>query len=119
MGLRGSEDTEKGPTFTQDVLRIEVTGSVGLHLMVVDLPGLIAVRNEEQTDHDGQIVQNMVDSYLTNTRTIILAVVQANNDIASQGIIQRSRRFDPADERTVGIITKPDLINKMQTAKRH
>ena len=54
----------------------------------------------------------MVDSYLTNARTIILAVVQANNDIANQGIIQKSRRFDPAGERTVGIITKPDLINQ-------
>lgn len=112
MGLRGFEGAEKGPAFTQDVLRIEVTGPVGLHLTVVDLPGLISVANEEQTDDDVEIVQSMVDSYLTNPRTIILAVVQANNDIANQGIIQKSRRFDPAGERTVGIITKPDLINK-------
>ncbi|KAL8783924.1 MAG: hypothetical protein Q9195_009234 [Heterodermia aff. obscurata] len=112
MGLRGFESVEKGPAFTQDVLRIEVTGPVGLHLTVVDLPGLISVANEEQTEFDVQTVQNMVDSYLTNARTIILAVVQANNDIANQGIIQKSRRLDPAGERTVGIITKPDLINK-------
>ena len=112
MGLRGFGDREQGPAFTQDVLRIEVAGPVGLHLTVVDLPGLISVANEEQTDDDVEIVQGMVDAYLTNPRTIILAVVQANNDIANQGIIQKSRRFDPAGERTVGIITKPDLINK-------
>ena len=112
MGVRGFEGVEEGPAFTQDVLRIEVTGPVGLHLTVVDLPGLISVANDEQTENDVQVIQSMVDSYLTNSRTIILAVVQANNDIANQGIIQKSRRFSPAGERTVGIITKPDLINK-------
>lgn len=112
MGLRGFEGVDDGPAFSQDILRIEVTGPVGLHLTVVDLPGLISVANEEQTEDDVHVVQAMVDSYLQNPRTIILAVVQANNDIANQGIIQKSHRFDPAGERTVGIITKPDLINK-------
>jgi len=112
MGLRGFTDVKEGPAFTQDVLRIEVAGPVGLYLTVVDLAGLISVANEEQTEADVQIIQDMVDSYLTNSRTIILDVVQAKNDIANQGIIQKSRRLDPAGERTVGIITKPDLINK-------
>ena len=49
---------------------------------------------------------------MANPRTIILAVVQVNNDIANQGIIQKSRRFDQVGERTVGVITKPDLINE-------
>ncbi|KAK5017525.1 hypothetical protein LTR16_000588 [Cryomyces antarcticus] len=84
---------------------------MGLHLTVVDLPGLISVANEEQTENDVETVQNLVDTYITNPRTIILAVVQASNDIANQGIIQKSRRVDKAGQRTVGIITKPDLIN--------
>ena len=50
MGLRGFEGAKEGPAFTQDVLRIEVTGPVGLHLTVVDLPGLISVANDEQTE---------------------------------------------------------------------
>jgi len=37
--------------------------------------------------------------------------VQASNDIANQGIIQKSRRFDKQGQLTVGITTKPDLIN--------
>ncbi|KAH0225124.1 hypothetical protein KCV06_g10184, partial [Aureobasidium melanogenum] len=52
------------------------------------------------------------DQYLKNPRTIILAVVQASNDIANQSIIRKSRKFDVDGERTVGIITKPDLINE-------
>ena len=47
MGIRGFKDVQEGPTFTSDILRIEVTGPVGLHLTVVDLPGLISVANDE------------------------------------------------------------------------
>ncbi|MCJ1391566.1 hypothetical protein MMC18_004430 [Xylographa bjoerkii] len=117
MGVRGYGNITEGPAFSQDVLRIQVDGPTGLHLTVVDLPGLISVANEEQTEEDVKMVQNLVDSYVANPRTIILAVVQASNDIANQGIIQKSRRFDKPGRRTVGIITKPDLIN-VGTEKR-
>ncbi|KAH8586857.1 hypothetical protein B0O99DRAFT_656641 [Bisporella sp. PMI_857] len=49
---------------------------------------------------------------LRSFRTIILVVIQATNDIANQKIIQRARKFDRAGQRTVGLITKVDLINK-------
>ena len=91
--------------------------SVELHLTVVDLSELISVANDEQTENDVQVIQSMIDFYLTNSRTIILAVMQANNDIANQDIIQKSRRFDSTGERTMRIITKPNLINK-ETEKR-
>ncbi|KAK4966456.1 hypothetical protein LTR42_011621 [Elasticomyces elasticus] len=111
LGIRGSGLVETGPAFVEDVLRIKVSGPTGLHLTVVDLPGLISVTNEEQTEDDVQTVHSLVDSYAQNPRTIILAVVQANNDIANQGIIQKSKKYDKSGQRTVGIITKPDLIN--------
>ena len=81
MGIRGYGNKSKGPAFAEDVLRIKVTGPVGLHLSIVDLPGLIAVASEVQTEEDLLTVQRMVDSYIEKPRTIILAVVQANNDL--------------------------------------
>jgi len=56
MGIRGFGDVKEGPAFVEDVLRIEVLGPVGLHLTVVDLPGLISVANEAQTEDDVQTV---------------------------------------------------------------
>jgi GTP-binding protein EngB required for normal cell division len=110
MGIRGTADTDmESTTFAADVLRLEVIGNTGLHLTVVDLPGLISVSANVEDMHT---VERLVDNYLESTRTIILAVVPASNDIDTQGIIQRARRFDKAGVRTVGIITKPDLINK-------
>ncbi|KAK5110582.1 hypothetical protein LTR85_000997 [Meristemomyces frigidus] len=117
MGVRDSGSRIEGPAFASDILRINVLGMTGLHLSVVDLPGLISVPSEEQTEDDLETVHALVDTYVRNTRTIILAVVQANNDIANQGIIQKSRKYDPLGQRTVGIITKPDLINKGTEAR--
>lgn len=108
MGIRGHSADSDAPAFSADVLRLELVGRTGLHLTVVDLPGLISVSDVED---DVQIVANLVDSYLENSRTIILAVVPASSDIDTQGIIQRARHFDKEGHRTVGIITKPDLIN--------
>ena len=87
---------DDGLSFGEDVLRIEVIGNTGLYLTVVDLPGLISVASEEQTKEDVGLIGRLVDTYLQSSRTIILAVVQANNDIANQGIIQRARKFDRA-----------------------
>jgi GTPase SAR1 family protein len=108
MGLRGPNTGLDAPAFSADVLRLEMVGNTGLHLTIVDLPGLISVSENEE---DVQLVRELVDSYLENSRTIILAVVPASSDVDTQGIIQRARHFDKTGHRTVGIITKPDLIN--------
>ncbi|KAI3399279.1 hypothetical protein diail_7233 [Diaporthe ilicicola] len=112
MNIRGYSDSEDSRAFAPDALRIEVTGPIGLHLSVVDLPGLISVSNDEQTTEDINAVRDMVATYLGSSRTIILAVLQASNDIANQPIITLAREHDPQGQRTVGIITKPDLINR-------
>ena len=111
MGLRGYGTVQSGPAFGQDVLRIKVRGNTGLNLTIVDLPGIIQVPNDEQGDSDVDTVHALVDSYIANPRTIILAVVQAGNDISNQSIVKKSKKFDEDGERTIGVITKPDLIN--------
>ncbi|KAM0259705.1 hypothetical protein ACHAQJ_003139 [Trichoderma viride] len=117
MNIRGYSDNDDGYAFAPDALRMEVTGPIGLHLSVVDLPGLISVANEEQTEEDVGAVHDMVTRYLQSSRTIILAVLQAGNDMANQPIIKLARNHDPQGQRTVGIITKPDLINEGTEAK--
>ncbi|KAJ5640301.1 Dynamin [Penicillium longicatenatum] len=109
MGIRGFSKLADAPGFAADVLRLELVGNTGLHLTLVDLPGLISVSENEE---DVEIVQGLVDSYLQSSRTIILAVIPASSDAETQRIIQRARHFDKVGVRTVGIITKPDLINK-------
>lgn len=107
MGICSGSAFADAPAFSSDVLRLEVVGNTGLHLTLVDLPGLISVSD----NGDDKLIEDLVDSYLENSRTIVLAVIPASSDAETQKIIQRARHFDNDGVRTVGVITKPDLIN--------
>lgn len=46
-------------SFVEDILRIKVTGPTGLHLTLVDLPGLIHTASEQQTADDVRVVHSL------------------------------------------------------------
>jgi hypothetical protein len=64
------------------------------------------------TDEDVELVRSITDRYISQPRTICLAVISCLNDYANQGIITRIRKHDPKGERTLGIITKPDRLER-------
>lgn len=97
-----------GNAFSNDILRVEVSGPDRPHLTIVDLPGLIHSENKIQTAADVELVVAMARSYMQNSRSIILAVVSAKNDYANQIVLKMAREFDPTGLRTMGVITKPD-----------
>ncbi|KAK3670781.1 hypothetical protein LTR78_009353 [Recurvomyces mirabilis] len=97
-------------TFTDDVLRIDISGPSKPHLTIVDLPGLIHTHGKSQTPEDVVVVQQLVRNYMANQRSIILAIVSAKNDYANQIVLKMAREVDPRGLRTLGIITKPDTL---------
>ncbi len=97
--------------FSDDVLRVEISGPEQPHLTLVDLPGLIHAENKQQSTRDVQLVSSLVRSYMANIRSIILAVVSAKNDYANQIVTKLARDVDPKGLRTLGIITKPDTLH--------
>ena len=97
--------------FSDDVLRVEISGPRQPHLTLVDLPGLIHAENKQQSAADVQLVKALIKSYVANTRSIILAVVSAKNDYANQIVTKLAREVDPRGMRTLGIITKPDTLH--------
>jgi hypothetical protein len=56
------------------------------------------------------LIFGLVQEYMKNPRTIILAVVSAKNDAANQIILSLIKKMDAKGSRTLGIITKPDYI---------
>lgn len=54
----------------------------------------------------------MVKSYIKDSRTIILAVILAPLDIATQEILSMAEEAEPLGQQTRGIITKPDLVDR-------
>ncbi|KAI9759619.1 MAG: hypothetical protein M4579_002187 [Chaenotheca gracillima] len=115
MGLPGSsavnlEDLDK--RFSDDILKIELSGPEHSHLSVVDVPGLFHNPTKYQTEEDRLIIRNLIENYITDKRTIILAVMDARYNLANQEVFHMARAADPEGARTVGIITKCDALQE-------
>ena len=99
--------------FTTDVLRLEIGGPNQEHLSVIDVPGLFRRHKDGQTTkEDILLVEEMVYGYMKNPRSVMLAVIPANVDIATQGILEKAEEYDKEGNRTLGVLTKPDLVDK-------
>lgn len=99
-----------GRAFSKDTLRVEVSGPDRPHLTIVDLPGLIHSETKQQSASDVKLVQDVVQAYMKEPRSIILAVVSAKNDYANQIVLKLARAADKRGNRTLGVITKPDTL---------
>ncbi|KAK7948013.1 Dynamin- GTPase domain protein [Apiospora aurea] len=111
MGIRTDITGSNGKVFSKDVLKIEKRGPDEDYLTVIDVPGIFRNASEGvTTTEDIQLVINMVKQYIQDSRTIILAVFAGNGHIDNQEILTLSRQYDPTGERTLGVLTKPDLV---------
>jgi len=104
--------------FSNDVLRVEVSGPKQPHLTLVDLPGLFHGGHKAQSVEDAAMVKSLVRSYMKKSRSIILAVVSAKNDLALQIVTNYAREMDPHGARTLGILTKPDTLHRGSASER-
>ncbi|KAK1918362.1 hypothetical protein P3342_001280 [Pyrenophora teres f. teres] len=72
-----------------------------------------AVRNGELGGGSGaERVAELVTSYMRDEKSIILAVVVADNDPENQKVFRYLKDFDSTGSRTLGIITKPDKVER-------
>ncbi|XP_027339991.1 dynamin-related protein 5A isoform X2 [Abrus precatorius] len=83
-----------------------------VNLTLIDLPGLTKVAVEGQPDSIVKDIEDMVRSYIEKPNCIILAISPANQDLATSDAIKISREVDPTGDRTIGVLTKIDLMDK-------
>lgn len=109
----GDQHTAGGKgTFSDDVLRLEITGPEQEHYSVVDVPGIFRKTTEGvTTKSDREMVNAMVRRYMENPRSVMLTVIAANVDIATQEIMTMAEEVDEDGHRTLGVLTKPDLVD--------
>lgn len=114
MGLAPSDDsTGTLPIFSNDVLRLEIAGPDQEHLTVIDVPGIFKNTTPGlTTKSDIALVKDMVLGYMENPRSVMLAVIPANVDVATQEILQLAHDVDPENDRTLAVLTKVDLVDK-------
>jgi dynamin 1-like protein len=81
-------------------------------LTLVDLPGITKIPTGDQPHDIEARITELALKYITPRTAIIMAVCAANVDLAHSDALKLARRVDPLGERTIGVITKIDLMDE-------
>ena len=88
-----------------------------LNLTLIDLPGATKVAVGDQPHDIGRQIENMIKFYVSKPNCLILAVTGANTDLANSDAICIAKEVDPKGERTLGVMTKLDLMDRGTDAR--
>ncbi|KII86038.1 hypothetical protein PLICRDRAFT_56503 [Plicaturopsis crispa FD-325 SS-3] len=82
-----------------------------LDLTLVDLPGLTKIPVGDQPSDIERQIRNLVVDYISKPNSVILSVSPANVDLANSESLKLARTVDPNGRRTIGVLTKLDLMD--------
>lgn len=88
-----------------------------LNLTLIDLPGMRQIPEGEQPEDIQQQIEAMIYKYISKENCLILAVTPANIQLANSDALNLARKVDPHGVRTIGVITKLDLMDEGTHAK--
>lgn len=84
-------------------------------LTLIDLPGYVQISSMDQPETLKEKIASLCERYIREPN-IILAVCAADVDLANSPALRASRKVDPLGLRTIGVITKMDLVPPEQGA---
>uniref|UniRef100_A0A0K8VD42 Dynamin n=1 Tax=Bactrocera latifrons TaxID=174628 RepID=A0A0K8VD42_BACLA len=88
-----------------------------LNLTLIDLPGLTKVAIGDQPVDIEQQIKGMILQFIRKETCLILAVTPANTDLANSDALKLAKEVDPQGVRTIGVITKLDLMDEGTDAR--
>lgn len=95
-----------------DPITLNVFSPHATDLSLVDLPGLTKVPVGEQPLNIEEQTQSLIIDYIKEQDTVILAVLTANTDMATNESLKLAKSVDPDGERTLAVLTKLDLMDR-------
>jgi len=104
--------TGKNKGVSRMPINLKVYSKNVVDLTLVDLPGITRVPVGDQPADIEEQIRAMCLEYITQPNAIILAVTAGNVDLSTSDAIQLARRVDPTGQRTIGVITKLDLMDR-------
>jgi len=88
-----------------------------LNITLIDLPGLTKLAIGDQPADIGEQIKDMIMTYVCRETCLILAVTPANTDLATSDALMLARAADPDGLRTIGVLTKLDLMDEGTDAR--
>lgn len=95
---------------SDDPIQLNIYSPTVPDLSLIDLPGYIQISAQDQPEELKSKIAALCDKYI-QPPNVILAISAADVDLANSTALRASRRVDPRGERTIGVITKMDLVD--------
>lgn len=105
-------ETGTGVCVTDKPINLKIYSPNVVNLTLIDLPGITRNPVGDQPHNIEEILRNMVVRFIREPSCIIMAVTAANTDLALSDAIQLAKEYDPTGERTIGVITKVDIMDR-------
>ncbi|KAJ6823565.1 dynamin-related protein 3A-like [Iris pallida] len=117
--IQAETDREVGRNkgVSEKQIRLKIFSPNVLNITLVDLPGITKVPVGDQPSDIEAKIRTMILTYIKHETCIILAVSPANADLANSDALQMARIADPDGSRTIGVITKLDIMDKGTDAR--
>lgn len=100
--------------FSPNVVRLDITGPKLPNLSFTDLPGVINVSDVADEEYLVNLVKNLVKEYIKDDKCINLLTLPMTDDPANSSASKLIRDVK-AEGRTVGVLTKPDRVQKAES----
>ncbi|GAB9467414.1 hypothetical protein Gpo141_00004760 [Globisporangium polare] len=104
--------TGKNKGISNKSINLKIFSPYVLNLTLVDLPGVTKVPVGDQPVNIEEQIRDMCIEFIANPNSIILAVTPANSDLANSDALKLAREIDPEGQRTIGVLTKIDLMDE-------
>ncbi|CAN0402515.1 unnamed protein product [Lampetra fluviatilis] len=97
---------------SKTLIELEVTSNSVPDLTLIDLPGIARVALAGQAVDIETQIKDLIRDHIDRQETINLVVIPCNVDIATTEALKMAQAVDPTGERTLGVLTKPDLMDE-------
>lgn len=91
---------------------VKVFSRTVVDLTLVDLPGLTKIPMGDQPEDIERKILDLCYQFTMPKTAIIMAVTPANQDLVNSDALKLARKVDPYGERTIGVLTKVDLMDQ-------
>ncbi|CAG8781456.1 18669_t:CDS:2, partial [Acaulospora morrowiae] len=98
--------------FTKNVVCLEIKGNDVPNLSLIDLPGIIHHTEKVEDEKFVKLIKDLAESYIKREASVIIATISCKDEIENQEIVSLARTVDPSGLRTLGVLTKPDMIEQ-------
>ncbi|XP_051470186.1 interferon-induced GTP-binding protein Mx-like [Apus apus] len=112
--IREAQDIVAGTrgAISGELISLEIWSPDVPDLTLIDLPGIARVAVGNQPKDIGEQIKMLLKTIIGCKETLNLVVVPCNVDIATTEALKMAQEVDPTGERTLGILTKPDLVDR-------